>query len=152
MAFSVVGSCAVNDNTVWSAPPSWCVCLGTIAARTTHPGPGGLTLDRADLGRHHLGAGGVTHVLSNRRTVVLPCCRAAVLVDEVFGQFRVQRRLEGIVRELVHQAPRPDRAHTAFLGLRQQALCELLLIDNPPVTGSVTPSSNTPIVSATTTS
>lgn len=53
-----------------------------------------------------------------------------MLVTEVLGQFRFQRGLQHIPRELVQQPARAYQAHALLLGLRKQPLRKLLLIDD----------------------
>lgn len=79
--------------------------------------PGDLDLDRADLGQHRLRPGPVAHVHLERGL--------AVLVTEILGQLRVQRRFEDVLRELTQQASRPGQAHALFFRLRKQPLGEV---------------------------
>jgi hypothetical protein len=53
-----------------------------------------------------------------------------MLVPEVLGQFRFQRGLQHTPRELVQQPARAYQAHAMLLGLREQPLRKLLLIDD----------------------
>jgi hypothetical protein len=51
------------------------------------------------------------------------------LVAEVLVHLCFERRLEHVRRELVEQPVRPDQLDTIGLGLRQQLLRQLLVID-----------------------
>jgi hypothetical protein len=53
-----------------------------------------------------------------------------MLVPEVLGQFRFQRGLQHIPRELVQQPARAHQAHALFLGLSEQPLRKFLLVND----------------------
>ena len=80
-------------------------------------------LDRADLGQNRLRPGAVAGVLADRVPVLL--------VAKMLGHLRLKRRLEDSLREPVQQPIGADEVNALFLGLLQQLLRELLLVDEP---------------------
>lgn len=124
---------AVSESTIWSIPSRRRLRLGTITGvNNPFPIPEGTSiLDRTDLGEHGLRSRAVTHVLSDQG--------ATMVVTQVLAQPRVQHGLQHVLGELVPQLTqtRPG-SHPCSLGLGEQPLGELFLIDDPhPVTRSI---------------
>ena len=55
-----------------------------------------------------------------------------MLAAEVLGQLGILRGLDAVLRELAERADRPRQAHALLLRLREQALCDFPLNDDPP--------------------
>lgn len=55
-----------------------------------------------------------------------------MLAAEVLGQLGILRGLDDVLRELAERAARPRQAHALLLRLREQALCDFPLNDDPP--------------------
>ena len=85
--------------------------------------PRHVDLDRADLGQHRLRPNPVAGVAA------VPADRIVLVIAEMHRHLFLERGLQHPFGQLVQQSVRADQLHPLFLGLRQELLSQLFLVE-----------------------
>jgi len=121
----VVNPHALSDKTIWSTPSRYRFRFSTITGMNEPYRSRGTTgLDPANSGQRRLRTRTVTRVRAPWRSVVP--------VAQVLGQLHLKGGLEYPFGQPGQQPTRTDQGHSLSLGLGEQLLSKLPLINDPP--------------------